>query len=209
MGVIIGKVFAKEKEPDTPEFIAPTPNQIAIIKETWEIPKAHLTDTGEHILFRFLDDFPKNQKKFDAFSNVPLLSLKVTRPNCYAIANLFTYLLREHRDFAPTPTECKKSFREQSIAWTLRMWQGTCARRFFRWGSATQGETLLKYPSSSYGESSWMSSLRPATWTRSRGRHGQCSSTVPSTSYLMISTSTMLKWRSRSISTKADIKAVN
>lgn len=78
MGVIIGKVFAKEKEPDTPEFIAPTPNQIAIIKETWEIPKAHLTDTGEHILFRFLDDFPKNQKKFDAFSNVPLLSLKVS-----------------------------------------------------------------------------------------------------------------------------------
>lgn len=77
MGVIIGKVFHKDKEPETPEFIAPTPVQIRIIKETWEIPKAHLTDTGELMLFRFLDDYPKNQNMFDAFSNVPLLSLKV------------------------------------------------------------------------------------------------------------------------------------
>lgn len=78
MGVVIGKVFPKDKDPETPEFIVPTKAQIDIIKETWEIPKAHLTDTGEYILFRFLDDFPKNQNQFEAFSNVPLLSLKVT-----------------------------------------------------------------------------------------------------------------------------------
>lgn len=63
MGVIIAKVFHKDKEPETPEFTAPTPNQIQMIKESWEVPKAHLTDTGEYILFRFLDDFPKNQGK--------------------------------------------------------------------------------------------------------------------------------------------------
>lgn len=77
MGVIIAKVFSKPKEPETPEFIPLSPIQIQIIKDTWEIPKANLTDAGEVILFRFLDDFPKNQNKFDAFSNVPLLSLKV------------------------------------------------------------------------------------------------------------------------------------
>lgn len=77
MGIIIAKVFHKEKEPDTPEFIAPTPAQIQIIKDTWEIPKKNLTDTGEVILFRFLDEFPRNQEKFDALRNVPLLSLKV------------------------------------------------------------------------------------------------------------------------------------
>lgn len=78
MGVIIGKVFPKEKEPEAPEFLAPTPAQMQIIKETWEVPKASITDTGELILFRFLDDYPKNQDQFEAFSNVPLLSLKVT-----------------------------------------------------------------------------------------------------------------------------------
>ena len=80
MGVIVAKVFAKEKEPEAPEFIPPTPRQIQIIKETWEIPKGNLTDAGEVILFRFLDEFPKNQKKFLAFDNVPLLSLKVRPP---------------------------------------------------------------------------------------------------------------------------------
>lgn len=77
MGVIIAKVFLKEKEPETPEFIAPTSVQMQIVKDTWEIPKRNLTDTGEHILFRFLDDYPKNQDQFDAFKSVPLLSLKV------------------------------------------------------------------------------------------------------------------------------------
>lgn len=77
MGVIIGKVFQKQKDPETPDFITPTPKQIQIIKDTWEVPKANITDTGEIILFRFLDDFPSNQKKFQAFANVPLLSLKV------------------------------------------------------------------------------------------------------------------------------------
>lgn len=78
MGVIIAKVFPKEPEPETPEFIVPTPEQMQMIKDTWEIPKAKLTDSGEVILFRFLDDYPKNQNKFDAFRNVPLLSLKVS-----------------------------------------------------------------------------------------------------------------------------------
>lgn len=83
MGVIIAKVFSKAREPETPDFIAPTPTQVQIIKDTWEIPKAQLTDVGELILFRFLDDFPKNQDKFQAFANVPLLSLKVFTPTLY------------------------------------------------------------------------------------------------------------------------------
>lgn len=77
MGVIVAKIFSKEKEPDAPEFIAPTPVQIQILKDTWEIPKQNLTDTGEVILFRFLDEFPRNEEMFDALRNVPLLSLKV------------------------------------------------------------------------------------------------------------------------------------
>lgn len=77
MGIIIAKVFHKDKDPAAPEFLEPTPAQLEIIKETWEIPNAHLTDTGELILFRFLDKYPEHQDKFDAFRNVPLLSLKV------------------------------------------------------------------------------------------------------------------------------------
>lgn len=80
MGVIIAKVFDKRKEPVTPEFIVPTPVQIQILKETWEIPKQNLKDSGEIILFRYLDKYPKNQDAFDAFRNVPLLSLKVREP---------------------------------------------------------------------------------------------------------------------------------
>lgn len=78
MGVVMAKMFHKEKEPEAPEFLPPTPAQIQIIKDTWEIPKKHLTDTGEVILFRFLDDYPKNQTKFEAFNNVPLMSLRVS-----------------------------------------------------------------------------------------------------------------------------------
>lgn len=77
MGVIIAKVFDRQKEPPTPEFIAPTVAQQQMIKETWEIPKQSLKDSGEVILFRYLDKFPQRQDKFDAFRNVPLLSLKV------------------------------------------------------------------------------------------------------------------------------------
>lgn len=77
MGVIIAKVFKKEREPIAPEFIAPTQAQQRIIKETWEVPKKNLTDSGELILFKFLDMFPKNQEKFPAFNNVPLLSVRV------------------------------------------------------------------------------------------------------------------------------------
>lgn len=81
MGVIISKVFHKGTDPESPEFIVRTPEQIKIIKDTWEIPKLSLIDTGEFILFRFLDDYPKNQDQFDAFRNVPLLSLKVELHN--------------------------------------------------------------------------------------------------------------------------------
>lgn len=81
MGVIIAKVFQKEKEPKASDFIAPTSVQMQIVKDTWEIPKRNLTDTGEYILFRFLDDYPKNQDQFDAFKSVPLLSLKVSFKN--------------------------------------------------------------------------------------------------------------------------------
>lgn len=53
-----------------------TKNQINIIKTTWEIPAARPVDTGEKILYTFLDRYPHNQLKFAAFRNTPIIMLK-------------------------------------------------------------------------------------------------------------------------------------
>ena len=92
MGVIIAKVLKKDEEPVAPEFIIPNERQRKIILETWEEPKKHLTDVGELLLFRYLDKHPMNQNMFEAFRNVPLLSLKVVENfllNFYVPSNNF------------------------------------------------------------------------------------------------------------------------
>lgn len=69
------------KEPPTIPKMAPlTAEQIDLIKTTWAIPAANAVDSGEAILLAYFERYPKNQEKFLAFKNVPLLSLKVS--NC-------------------------------------------------------------------------------------------------------------------------------
>lgn len=41
--------------------------QVDIIKTTWEIPASKPLDSGETILYLFLEKFPHNQQKFAAF----------------------------------------------------------------------------------------------------------------------------------------------
>lgn len=41
--------------------------QVDVIKKTWEIPASKPLDSGETILFLFLEKFPHNQQKFAAF----------------------------------------------------------------------------------------------------------------------------------------------
>lgn len=88
MGVIIAKVLRKEPELVAPDFLVPNAEQRQLILDTWEEPKKHLTDVGEVLLFRYLEKYPQNQDNFDAFRNVPLLSLKVS------VKYLFSTLLR-------------------------------------------------------------------------------------------------------------------
>lgn len=69
-----------------------TPEQISIIQRTWNIPAANPLDSGEAILIAYFEKYPKNQEKFNAFQNVPLLSLKVCAQSIsliYTILNLF------------------------------------------------------------------------------------------------------------------------
>ena len=42
-------------------------SQVNIIKTTWEIPASRPLDSGETILYLFLEKFPHNQQKFPAF----------------------------------------------------------------------------------------------------------------------------------------------
>lgn len=63
-----------------PMMTSLTPQQIAIIQSTWEIPAKNPLDAGEAILLAFFEKYPKNIEKFQAFKNTPLLSLKVRTP---------------------------------------------------------------------------------------------------------------------------------
>lgn len=63
---------------ETPPVEALSDEEIQIVVETWKIPAKNLIDSGEAILFRFLEKFPHNQQKFVAFRNTPLLQLKGT-----------------------------------------------------------------------------------------------------------------------------------
>lgn len=53
-----------------------TQDEISMVIDTWKIPATKLIDSGETILYRFLDRHPMSQQKFQAFKNTPLLSLK-------------------------------------------------------------------------------------------------------------------------------------
>lgn len=79
MGIIITKVFDKKsKDPPTPEFNLPTEEQMLLIKKTWEVPKQNIMDSSELIFYRYLEMYPHNQDSFDAFRNIPLITLKVS-----------------------------------------------------------------------------------------------------------------------------------
>lgn len=54
-----------------------TPEQIELIKETWEIPKQNPVDAGEAILVNFFTRYPKNLAYFDKFRNRTIDELKV------------------------------------------------------------------------------------------------------------------------------------
>ena len=66
-----------------------TSEQIEIIQTTWAIPAANAVDSGEAVLLAYFDRFPKNQNNFNAFKNVPLLSLKVS---CVFDHNEYIYI---------------------------------------------------------------------------------------------------------------------
>lgn len=73
----MGARFSHE-EVETPSMKYLTPNQVRIIKHTYEIPAARLFDFGEQVFFQYLERYPENQQKFQAFRNTPLLLLKGT-----------------------------------------------------------------------------------------------------------------------------------
>lgn len=80
MGVSVSAICGEEMESDypTPEIEELTKDEVGMIVETWKIPASKLIDSGESILYKFLDRYPMNQQKFAAFKNMPLLSLKGT-----------------------------------------------------------------------------------------------------------------------------------
>lgn len=72
---IHGRIIVVEDIP-TPPMRELTMNQVNIIKTTWEIPAAKPLDTGEKILYTFLEKYPHNQLRFQAFKNTPIIMLK-------------------------------------------------------------------------------------------------------------------------------------
>jgi hypothetical protein len=91
MGSIVGKNSIDESAP-TPPLKTLSAEQIKIIQSTWEIPNAHPLDTGEKILFSFLEQYPHNMVHFHAFKNTPLLLLRGTpgfRSHASKIVNIF------------------------------------------------------------------------------------------------------------------------
>nr|BAO18441.1 globin [Polypedilum nubifer] len=74
----VQEIIAANKEPPTPELKQLTQAQIDIIKRTWAVPYAKPADSGEIILYTFLERFPLAQQKFHAFRNTPIIMLKGT-----------------------------------------------------------------------------------------------------------------------------------
>lgn len=78
MGVAVSAICGEDMDSNypTPEIEELTKEEVEMILETWKIPALKLIDSGETILYRFLERYPMNQQKFAAFKNMPLLSLK-------------------------------------------------------------------------------------------------------------------------------------
>ncbi|KAG5668877.1 hypothetical protein PVAND_016797 [Polypedilum vanderplanki] len=74
----VQEIIASNKEPPTPELKQLTERQIEIIKNTWAVPYSKPLDSGEIILYTYLERFPMNQQKFAAFRNTPIIMLKGT-----------------------------------------------------------------------------------------------------------------------------------
>lgn len=89
MGVVVSYIINNLKHPPAynPKMVALTPEQVQIIKTTWQIPAKDPEGSGEEILFRYFDKYPEHQDRFDSFRNVPILSLKVR----FFYVFLFTY----------------------------------------------------------------------------------------------------------------------
>ncbi|KAL7015517.1 hypothetical protein ACKWTF_016498 [Chironomus riparius] len=74
----VQQIISGDKEPITPILKPLTERQIEIIKRTWAIPYSKPGDSGEIILYTYLEQYPNNQVKFQAFRNTPLVMLKGT-----------------------------------------------------------------------------------------------------------------------------------
>ncbi|XP_070508519.1 globin CTT-IIIA-like [Chironomus tepperi] len=70
--------FSQHEEIKNPEPKTLSDRQVAIIKKSWEIPFAKPLDSGEKILYTYLEKFPHNQDRFAAFRNTPIIMLKGT-----------------------------------------------------------------------------------------------------------------------------------
>nr|BAO18440.1 globin [Polypedilum nubifer] len=84
--------FSKHDDIVTPEAKNLDERQVALIKKSWEIVFARPLDSGEKILYAYLEKFPHNQEKFAAFRNTPLIMLKGTpgfRSHASKIMGLF------------------------------------------------------------------------------------------------------------------------
>lgn len=79
MGVSVSTICGDDVESEipTPEIEELSKEEIDMIIESWKIPSMKLIDSGETILYKFLEKYPISQQKFSAFRNMPLLSLKV------------------------------------------------------------------------------------------------------------------------------------
>lgn len=79
MGVAVSAICGDDdmdSDYPTPDIEELTKAEVEMILESWKIPAQRLIDSGETILYKFLDRYPMNQQKFSAFRNMPLLSLK-------------------------------------------------------------------------------------------------------------------------------------
>lgn len=131
MGNIISSLqhrIIKAEVIPTPALKNLTDSQVKIVKSTWEIPAAKVSqvwkfqawinsrktffqphDFGEKILLLYFERFPHNQQKFAAFRNTPLIVLKgkdnpaICRPH-----QVLSKSFQEHPDSGAMQTKsCK------------------------------------------------------------------------------------------------------
>lgn len=103
MGNILQRNAPNDGAFPTPKIPTLTPAEVQIIKSSWKIPSANVSeevyiygalsivtgrcllsihdpqafDSAELIFYTFLERFPENQQRFGSFKDVPLVELKV------------------------------------------------------------------------------------------------------------------------------------